>query len=403
MSTDGRTADATQATAGIESASFVHLVTRADGDALAASGLVARALADRGTPFQMTVERTVADRTHRIGAAEAGDRDLTLAIGAVDAEVPRLDATDRAATLAAVDLVRTLEGTPEPVLALAGLVAAGVEPGAGESEWILEAARERGLIDRRPGVAVPTADPVDGVAHSTQLSTPWSGDPDAAGEALSAVGVAVDSAAELDADDHRSIGSLVALEAVGTDDAPPVAAETVQRILRPYETPEAPFETVGGYADVLEASARAEPGTGVALAMGHDAREPTLAAWREHARAAHGSLARASTARYDGLSVLDIDDGPVETVARLAVEYRSPEPTVLAVGEGEAALATRNREPLGPTVERIARELENETRENPTEDGDTDVGYDVGPRRGYLRYDSRVDDSTLITAVRGEL
>ncbi|RQG98181.1 exonuclease [Natrarchaeobius oligotrophus] len=407
MSTDGRSTDAIDAPAELESAGFVRLVARADGDALAAGGLVARALTARGTPFQVTVGRTVAERTRRVRAAAetAGARDLTLAIGPTDADVGRIDAGgDRPATLAAVDLVRDLEETPDPVLALAGLVAAGVEPGAGESEWLLETARERGLVERRPGVAVPTGDPADGIAHSTRLSAPWSGDPDAAREAIATLGVAIESTDELDEDDRRAIGSLVALDAVGDEDAATVASRSIGDALSPYATPEAPFETLGGYADVLEAAARTEPGTGAALSMGHDAREPTLAAWRAYGRAAHEALAGASTGRYDGLFVVDVDGGPVEAVARIAVSYRSPEPTVLAVGEAESAIAIREDRSLGPVVERIARELEgghDGSDDRGDDDGPTGVEYDVGRRRGYLRYGSSVDESAVVAAVRG--
>ncbi|WP_049923036.1 hypothetical protein [Halopiger djelfimassiliensis] len=409
MSTDGRPADATHARPDreqrerLERAAFVRLVTRADGDALAASGILASALRARGTPFQVTVGRTVTRRTKRARSpAEASeDDDLTVVVGAVDADVHRLDSADRPATLAAVDLARQLEtdAGPDPILALAGLVAAGVEPGAGESEWLLETARERGLLERRPGLAVPTADPVDGVAHSIRLRAPWSGDPDAARDALAAANVDLDGAADpdtaADADEHRDIASVVALDAVGADDAEAVAAETVQRALRPYATPDGPFETLGGYADVLEAAARVEPGTGAALAMGHDARRPALAAWREYGRAAHGALETASTGRYDGLFVVGIDDGPVEAVARLAVASLSPEPVVLVVGDGEAAIGTRDDGSLAATIEHIARGLEDES--------ESAVEYDVGRRRGYLRYDPDVDESTIIATVRGRL
>ncbi|WP_436343082.1 exonuclease [Natronorubrum sp. FCH18a] len=394
MSTEGRSAEQSSApTASVlESAGFVHIVARADGDALAASGLLARALRERETPYQVSVGRTVADRTARVREREPAADDATIGVGAVDAAVTRLETADRPATLAALDLVRDLDATPDPVLALAGLVAAGVEPGAGESEWLLETARERGLVDRRPGLAVPTADPVDGVAHSTRLHAPWSGDTDAARDALDGLGVDLDAPETFGGDDHRAIGSAVALDVIGDDDAAPVAAETIQRGLRPYATPDHGFATVGGYADVLEATARTEPGTGAALAMGHDAHEPALAAWREYGRRAHTALEGASTGRYDGLFVVGIDDGPVAAVARIAAAFRSPEPSVLAVADGEAAVATRGDDPLGATVEAVAREFEDV--------GIPDVAYDSGRRRGYLRYDADVDESTIIATVR---
>ncbi|NGM71101.1 exonuclease [Natronolimnobius sp. AArcel1] len=398
MSTDGRSASDSTTASALESASFVRLVTRADGDGLAASGLIARALAVRGTPFQVTVGRTIATRTERVQAASGADGDLTIAIGSTDAsEAVRLDADNRAATLAAVDHVRELGETPDLVLALAGLVAAGVEPGAGESEWLVETARERGLLERRPGVAVPTADPVDGLAHSTRVAAPWSGNAEATRETLSeAIGQstleAVDTDGGLEADDHRAIGSIVALDAVSTEEATDVAAESVQRVLKPYATPEGPFETVGGYADVLQATARTEPGTGAALAMGHEARAPALDAWREYGNATHEALETASTGRYDGLVVIDTDDGPVEAVAEVATAYRSPEPLVLSLATGEAALSARG-DAMVP-LEGIARDLEDATGVSVAYDGRADG------RRGYLQYDSSVDEATIIETVR---
>ncbi|QCS43179.1 exonuclease [Natrinema versiforme] len=407
MSTEGRSAEPVSATSALESAGFVRLVTRADGDALAASGLLASALDERETPFQVTVGRTIAERSER-ARGPTNDGDVTVVVGAADAaaaesRVLELEATDRPAALEAVDLVRELGATPDPVLALAGLVASGGDPGAGESEWLLETARERDRLERRPGVAVPTADPIDGLAYSTRLRAPWSGDPDAAREAFSDADVGDPDA--LDADDHRTIGSLVALDAVGADDATDAAAETIGRALRPDATPDAPFATLGGFADVLEALARTDPGTGTALVLGHDVREPALEAWRERGRRAHAALEAASTGRYDGLFVVGIDDGPVEAVAQVAAAARSPEPTVLVVSDGEAAIATRETGSLGATVEGVARELAGAATETDPEaddesETDTGVEYDVGHRRGYLRYDPDVDESTIIAAVR---
>lgn len=398
MATDGRSAERTSATASasaLESAGFVHIVARADGDALAAGGLLARALAERGTPYQVSIGRTVADRTARVRDRDPATDDVAIGVGAVDADVIQLDTTDRPATLASLEVVRELGTTPDHVLALAGLVAAGVQPGAGESEWVLETARERDYVVRRPGVSVPTADPIDGVAHSTRLRAPWSGDLDATRAALEGLGIDSADPTALDADDHRAIGSVVALDVVGDDDATPAAAETIQQALRPYATPDHQFATIGGYADVLEATARTEPGTGAALAMGHDAHEPALSAWREYGRSTHMALEGASTGRYDGLFVVGIDDGPVEAVARIAAAFRSPEPVVLVAGDGEAGIATRGDDPLGATVEAVARELE--------DGGIPGVAYDSGRRRGYLRYDSDAEESTIIATVRERL
>jgi len=397
MSTEGRSAESASATNTLESAGFVRLLTRADGDALAASGLLASALDDSETPFQVTVAPTVAARSKRVHRP-ASEGDVTVVVGTADAadaaDVIQLAAPDRPATLEAVDLVRDLDVTPDPVVALAGIVASGGEPGAGESEWLETAAREQGLLEQRPGVAIPTADPVDGLAHSTRLHAPWSGDRDATREALADV---VDGDhTDFDPDDHRAIASLVALDVVGADGATDAAAKTIGQALQPSVTPDGPFETLGGFADVLEATASAAPGTGVALAMGHDVRERAIEGWREYGRRAQVALRDGSTGRYDGLFVVGIDDGPVDAVARLAVAYRSPEPTVLAVGDGEAAIATREAGSLGATVEAVARELAQRAPE-------ADVDYDGGQRRGYLQFDPDVDETTIIAAVRERL
>lgn len=392
MSTTGRPAEASEAAAVIESAGFVRIVVRADGDALAAGGVLARALSDRGTPFQVSVASTVDERTDRV---DDGDCDAAIVVGAVDgdADAVRLDGPDRPASLAAADLARELGATADPVLALAGAFAVGVEPGAGETEWLLENARSADLLERRPGVAVPTADPIDGLAHSGLVRAPWSGDPAATREALSSIG-AIDSVdatdpSEVGEDDRRRLASIVAVDAVGADEATEAAARAIGRVLRPYATPAAPFATLGGYADVLDAVARSRPGTGVALAIDHGVGEAALEGWRDHGRALHAAIDGASTGRYDGLLVVGIDDGPVESVARTIASYRSPEPVVLAIGDGEAAIATRESGSLDAAIEAIARDLE--------------AAYDAGRRRGYLEYDSSQEEKTIIDAVRGTL
>ena len=380
MSTTGRT-DASFADS-LESAGFVRIVTRGDGDGLAAAGVLARALSARRTPFQVTVGRTVDDRTTRAG--DVDDRDgatEVVSIGPVDADTLALTDDERPSTLAACEVVRELGVEPDLVLALAGTVAAGVEPGAGETEHVLETATERGLLERRPGLALPTDDPAD-LAASTLVRAPWSGNREATAEALEEI------EGDTGADTRRRLASLVALEAVGTDEASERAAHAIARVLRPYATPAAPFETLGGYADVLEVVARAAPGTGVALALGHDVASAALEGWRKHGQQAHRELEAASSGRYDGLSVFGVE-GAVETVARLAAAYRSPEPLVAAIGEGEAAVATTESRPLGGPIEAIARDIEAE--------------YDVSRRRGYLRYDPQLDDSEIIDAIRGRL
>ncbi|MDL5360517.1 exonuclease RecJ [Halalkalicoccus sp. NIPERK01] len=283
-------------------AGFVRVAPRADGDSIAAAGLLLRALAARSTPFQARVVPLTDDLP----------ADATVPIGFPEEFAP----DDRPASAAAADLVRELDCEPDPGLALAGCLLGGDPEAAGVD------------LDRRSGVGIPTADLADGLAHSTLFHADFSGDETAVGAHL----------AEL-ADDDRAVASLAALDAVGSEAASDRAATAIERALRPHATPEGPFETAEGLADVLDCLARDAPGVALALAMGHDTRLEALDAWRTHATAAHDAIRGADTGRYDGLFVARINEGPVATVARLLRDFRSPEPVVLVVADDEAGAA----------------------------------------------------------------
>jgi len=392
MSTTGRTAtaapDALAAT--LREAPFVRILAAADGDSVAAAGVVARAL---DCPFQVSVTRTVDERERRTAAVaddHPSDAAATLVVGD-DADGPAIAGRETPASVTAVDVARELGASPDPVLALAGVVAAGTVPGAGESATVLAAAEERGLVERRPGVAVPTADLTDGLAHTTLAHADFSGDPTAAGAALADL----DLPADIDDDARRAVASLVAIAASGGD-APPRATEATERALRPYATPESPFATLGGYADVLGTVAETAPGTAVALALGHDARDGALTAWRDAAERAHRALREATTGRYDGLFVARYDAAPVATTARLLRDYRSPEPVALVVGDGEAAAAAVDDRDIGAAMRAGAAAVDGEAGG----DGHT----------GYARFDPQEDDGAaspdtkeFIAAFRGAL
>ncbi|WP_224269558.1 exonuclease RecJ [Haloprofundus salinisoli] len=353
MST-ARSANAETAPAAVASAladaPFVRVVARADGDSLAASGILARALRSADTPFhvQLRPNPTVVD-----------DNDTVVSVGATTASLA-VPGDDSPATLAAYRTARELGDTPDSTLALAGVAAAG-ESLADDAYDSIRSAAEAAGVTRRPGVGVPVGEIADGLAHSTLLSAPYSGDVEAARAMLAEASLP----AELDADAHRRVASLAALDATGADDATPRAVESLDRVLRPYATPDGPFETVEGYADVLCTVARERPGTGVALALGHatDAtRRAALDAWRNHALEAHTVLREADTARFADCFVVrtgvDADSlGAVATIARLVRDFRSPEPVVLVVGDGVAAAASIDSCELGQTMATAAAEL----------------------------------------------
>lgn len=343
MSATGRysSVDAAGDLAGaVRGADFVALVAAADGDALAATGLLARGCAAAGVPFRASVARTAAECERRLGR---DDDALGVAVGADGAAADRAIAGDVPASVLAHAAATELGAAPDTVAALAGASAAGVAPGVGAPAPLLDAARDDGAVERRPGVAVPVTDVTDGLTHQTLVHAPFAGEPDAAAALVTDAGLdpGADPGEAADADDRRAVASLVALEAAGDEDAVARTPDAVERALRPYATPGGPFATVGGHADVLEAVARTAPGTGVALALSRDVRDAALSAWRDHGRAAHAAVRAATTGRYDGLLVVRLaEQAPVATVARLVLEARSPEPAVLAVGDDEAAAVT---------------------------------------------------------------
>ncbi|WP_423996625.1 exonuclease RecJ [Halorubrum trapanicum] len=324
-------------------APFVRLVATDDGDALAAAGLLARALRATGTPFQARVDPDP--------VPDDVDDGVAVAVG-VDRGPHAIPGTGRPASTAAFAVARALGVEPDPVVALAGVVAAGSIPGADGSSDALDAAERADRVERRPGVALPVSGTVDeepsraeAFAASTLARTRYSGDPEAAREALAPLELPTDP----DADDRRRFASLVAVDAVDGDDASERAASAVERALRPYAT-DGPFETVGGYADVLDALAREAPGTGVALALASDPdpslRTAALDAWRRHGLSAHRALDAATAGRYDGCVVARVDaaaaDGSpaiLPTVARLVRDFRSPEPVAVALDESAGRLA----------------------------------------------------------------
>ena len=332
-------------------APFVRLVATDDGDALAAAGTVARALRERAVPFQVRVSRDP--------APETVDDDVVVTVG-TDRGTHAIPGAGRPASTTAFAVARELGVDADPVVVLAGVVAAGSVPGTDGSGDALDAAERAGVVSRRPGVAVPTADLADGLAASTLVRTPYSGDVEAARTALASVGLP----AELDEDAHRRLASLVAVDVAAAPDASARSASAVERALRPYAIDAGPVETVGGYADVLDALARAAPGTGVALALAADPSDglttAAVDAWRSHGTAAHRAVDAATTGRYDGCFVARVDApaAVLPAVARIVRDFRSPEPVAIVLDEasGRVAAAAADDRGIGDACRAVARE-----------------------------------------------
>jgi len=329
-------------------APFVRVAAASDGDSLAAAGLLARACAETATPFQLRLDDE---------AAAATEDAVTVAVGptAVDGDA----SLDRPASPSAFALARRVGADPDHVLALAGTIAAGETVRTADAA--LEAAQAAGRLEHEPGIAIPTEGVPSGLAASTLLHGPFSGDEDAAaalvaeletaegaghaaGDGSHAAGADAGSGGEFD----RRLASLVTIDTVAGAGATERASRAVERALRPYRTPDGPFDTLGGYADVLDAVARTAPAAGISLALGEraggneDVRDAALAAWRKYGTAVHEALQTAATARHHGVWVLELGDADaaiLPAVARLARDFRAPEPVALAVADGAAAVA----------------------------------------------------------------
>lgn len=380
----------------LSSASFVRLLAGADGDGLAAAGLLARALRRVDVPFQVRVDA--------LGVGEpSSDDGVLVGVGSAyaNADVTIAPETGPASLRASRVAAEVVDGTdaaaPDPTLALAGVVADGAHPASVAGE-LVAAAEEAGTVVQRPGVAIPVDDAVDGLTHSTLLHAPFSGDNDATASALSSLSLPhgdTDDGSDAAGEARRSIASRVALAVAGDGDATPRAADTVERALRPYATPEAPVATLGGFADVLTATARERPGTGIALALGHGGRDAALDAWREHGRTVHTALDSASTTRHDGAFVVRVGDadagtpGRLATLARLARDFRSPEPLVVAVGDGVAAVSARESGAADAAATLAA--------EFPA----AEAGWTGGPTRALAGVDPDTPVAELVAAIRG--
>ncbi|MFB6103879.1 MAG: recombinase RecJ [Halobacteriaceae archaeon] len=311
----------------LRTASFVHLVTARDGDCVAAAGIVGRALETRGTPFQVSVVDTPAEADRRITAGDATTTAVGVGVSADAADaavtgVPRSAITYDAAT----DLAPSTPGVAS--VAAAGGIAAG-----GDLTTVADAreALRSEDADRVPGVAVPTTDLAAGLTHSTLVHAPFSGDEDAAEDFLA--GVATEAPIG-----GRDLASAVALAVAGPEDTPDRAGIAVERFLRPMVTDDA-FASVGGYGDVLAASARTNPGAALAVALGRGGADAALAAWRDHGRRVQDAVTTAELRRHAGLVVCETT-APTAATARLLRDFRAPEPNVLVVGDGAASLAT---------------------------------------------------------------
>jgi len=238
---------------------------------------------------------------------DAGDDAVAVTIGA-DRGPHAIPGLGRPASTDAFAIARALGVDPDPVVALAGVVAAGSVPGTDGSGDALEAAEHTDRVRRRPGVALPTVDLADGLAASMLVRTSYSGDSERARAARSRISDFRPTSTTTHTGDSRRWSPSTLRTPRGAS----TRAASAERALRPYATvgDAAPFETVGGYADVLARRARPRGSrygsrAGARQRSGRRASGPprSTRGGRTDSPRAHRALDDATIGRYDGCLV----------------------------------------------------------------------------------------------------
>jgi hypothetical protein len=233
---------------------------------------------------------------------------------------------------------------------LAGAIAAGATSTTVAPD-LVDRAIDDGVLERRPGIATPTSDHAEGLAHSTLLAGPFSGDPEAASATLESL----EPDAENDQTDGRGLASDVVCSILEDESTPVRAATAVERAIRPLAILDGPFHTIGGLADVLDATARTDAGLAIAIALrlagstglagddqpsavDGDTADATLSAWREFGRTIH-AVEVTVDADAPATTRTDLVATHLPTVARLLRDFRVQADAVAVTGESALAIA----------------------------------------------------------------
>lgn len=311
MSVADHTKDtSTQLVSICENAGFVHLVGVDNGASLAATGVMARTLRAIDIPFQASLasfpdeQHTSDDATIAIGW---NGGDISFSTGSL------VEIAWQCGSALAPDVV-------EPDLAFAGL----------RSEGFPMSTLEIDRPTQSPGIALPTEDVITGLAASSNLRGPFSGTEENASSFVSELALE-----EQDIIHSRKGASAIALAVLR--DTGPRGSDALTNVLHPHQSSR--FMTIEGYAEILDAIAKEEPGTGLALVLGNPVEEDVYHCWQQHGKQAHQALSAAETQRHKGLFVArSEDDFPLRTISRICHNYVSPEPITVAVGQSRGAI-----------------------------------------------------------------
>lgn len=305
----------------LDGSALARIQSRADGDGLAAAAILGNALAELGIPRHLSVSPDV----------EPTNPDTETEAGAVTIDVRTLDAAcnNNSLALCAYETAVAMGADPDPGMAIGGAITAHVTPRGNA----LADAEAQGLTER-PGVAIPTPDLVSGLAHSSWLRAPFSGDEDATADFLDEHALRPIDGTE----DRKRLASAIAF-IVTESMAQERTTDALASALGPQTSPTA-FETVGGYADVLRAVAARAPGVGLAALLDEVDEAALLDHWRSYGDAVHEAVSNISTDS-------DIATGIVEEVrpadvARLAHAYCVETKRVSVTGPTSIALAAND-------------------------------------------------------------
>ena len=289
---------------------------------MCATAILTSACEHYGVPFHATVSPDATDGVDvRIEAENEVSLDLLAG-----------NATTEAAT--------TIEAGSESAWERAGLILLEDSPGAAPE------------VAHTEGLALVTEDPVDSLVHSTMIHGPFSGDQDGAADLVSRTG------------DDRDLASVVTLAAIEAAPTEARVADSIERVLQPTPTPDGPFLTAEGLADVLDVVVSVDPGVGLALACGDaTAGQRAIELWRHVAGEIHRAI-RGNTPTTSGtVAIYEFGELPAAPTARVLRDTRGTE-TVFVVTETSVALASRTQ-----SEERLAEALP----EPVTRHGDTRV------------------------------
>lgn len=286
----------------LANASFVELRVAPSVDALAGAGMLTAALEARGVPFHARV-----DTGNDNGSSEAG-----AFLGTNEAPDGQIHIPHGEVAAATTQVAHAWETED-----VAGLQDSAAVFG--------ELRRDDRTTD---GLGVPLDDTVDGLAHSTLVHGPFSGDE----EESAAMYDRVDG-------DPVDLASLVTLETIGG--AGPHAASALERFLAPIRTPDGPFATAAGTADVLDVLGEVNPGLGLALVCGQrDARKTAIRTWKRVATDIHARAESVSPASDAAIATLDSDVPAPAALARVVRDYRTTAPATLVTGPDTIGIAS---------------------------------------------------------------